>query len=376
MEKKHSQPWKILLVLALIGLIWIFIADDKIAVIILMAVAYLNNVSYSMVSRSAVRDNAPYHAFTVLLSNVLWYSTLNLLIKDDMTIILFVPYTVATVWGSFTGAVASMKVEKVFGITTNVDKKKASAKSALVQKVLLVFLAIFGIIVAIYAENFAASLKIASLVFVNSIAFSILRRSRNTNNTIYHIIASIVNSIVWYLLYRDLALTGMTFVLFTSYCFGSVLGGLTGQKTSSVIERQIGATADKHLEKDGESFSYKEILTLIPKKTVITLTLVATAFAAFQKNHSFLLILTAFSAAQQIAFSMVSRSRNRDSMIYHVIASIFSNGVWFLTFRQLHVKNWTPELYVPYAAGGAVGSVTGVAISMGIEKKLHITSET
>ena len=188
MEKKHSQPWKILLVLALIGLIWIFIADDKIAVIILMAVAYLNNVSYSMVSRSAVRDNAPYHAFTVLLSNVLWYSTLNLLIKDDMTIILFVPYTVATVWGSFTGAVASMKVEKVFGITTNVDKKKASAKSALVQKVLLVFLAIFGIIVAIYAENFAASLKIASLVFVNSIAFSILRRSRNTNNTIYHII--------------------------------------------------------------------------------------------------------------------------------------------------------------------------------------------
>lgn len=320
-----------------------------------------------MVSRSAVRNSAPYHALTMLLSNVLWYSTLNLLVNNNMTLMLFVPYTISTVWGSFTGATASMKIEKVFGITTSVEKK-ASQKSILTQKVLLIFLAILGISVAIYAENIIASFIIAGLVFVNSVAFSILRRSRNSSNTTYHIIASIVNSAIFYLLYRDLALSGMTFALFTPYCFGSILGGLAGQKTSSLIERFIGATADAHLTVD--------IKDLIPLKSVVVLFLVAVISIAFSDNRFLLIILTSLSAAQQIAFSLVSRSRNRNNMAYHIIASIFSNGVWFLTFRQLHVENWTLELYIPYATGGAIGSVTGVAISMGIEKKLHITSET
>lgn len=365
--EKNGQPWKILLFLALIGFVWIFIADDKIAVIILMAVAYLNNVSYSMVSRSAVRDSALYHAFTMLLSNILWYSTLHLLVNENMTLMLFVPYTISTVWGSFTGATTSMKVEKVFGITTSVEKK-TSPRSVLAQKVLLVFLAILGILVAIYAENIFVSFTIAGLVFVNSVAFSILRRSRNSSNTTYHVIASMVNSAVFYLLYRDLALSGMTFALFTPYCFGSILGGIAGQKTSSLIEKFIGATADAHLTTD--------IKNLVPLKSIAVLFLAAAVSIIFSDNRLLLIILTSLSAAQQIAFSLVSRSRNRNNMAYHIVASIFSNGVWFLTFRQLHIKNWTPELYIPYAIGGAIGSVTGVAISMGIEKKLHITSET
>lgn len=41
--------------------------------------------------------------------------------------------------------------------------------------------------------------------------------------------------------------------------------------------------------------------------------------------------------AQNIAFTMTSRSRNRSSMGYHAICSVFSNAVWFLTMRELVV---------------------------------------
>ncbi len=89
---------------------------------------------------------------------------------------------------------------------------------------------------------------------------------------------------------------------------------------------------------------------------------------------SFAVLLMALMAfAQNVSFSIVSRSRNRDSKLYHFIAAIFSNGVWFMTMKYLIVtQNMTWLLFIPYCIGTVGGSVTGQAISMWIEKKLHI----
>lgn len=332
---QSSSNWPILFTLAAIAVVWTCYARDRwLEIVILMALSYVNNCAYSMVSRSAVRDSATYHAFMMLLSNVVWYSVLHRLFLDNISLVLFVPYTVATVWGSFTGAKASMRVEKLFGITTKPEQKKESPKSLLAKRTLLVVLGVAGIIDTIYFKNFLAAAMVAGMVFAVDVGFS----------------------------------------LFVPYCFGSVLGALVGQRTSQWFEKKIGATADKHLSDDAQKFSWKEIFGLLPMRVITVLALLTVACIAFSTNRQFLSNLALFSAGQQIAFSMVSRSRNRDNMTYHIIASIFSNGVWFLTFRQLQVKHWTPELYIPYATAGTIGSVTGVAASMAIEKKLHIAS--
>jgi hypothetical protein len=78
---------------------------------------------------------------------------------------------------------------------------------------------------------------------------------------------------------------------------------------------------------------------------------------------------------QNISFSIVSRSRNRDNMRYHVIASVFSNGVWFLTFRELILANMTFTLFVPYVIATVSGSVTGAKVSMWIEKLLGASAD-
>lgn len=79
--------------------------------------------------------------------------------------------------------------------------------------------------------------------------------------------------------------------------------------------------------------------------------------------------------AQNVSFSIVSRSRNRNNMTYHLVASVFSNGVWFLTFRELVKADMNFTLFIPYTIGTVCGSLTGAKISMWIEQKIGADSD-
>jgi hypothetical protein len=80
--------------------------------------------------------------------------------------------------------------------------------------------------------------------------------------------------------------------------------------------------------------------------------------------------------AQNVSFSIVSRSRNRDNIKYHIIASVFSNGIWFLTFKELIMQNMSLMLFIPYTIGTVSGSVWGVKLSMMIERWLNAASDS
>ena len=86
--------------------------------------------------------------------------------------------------------------------------------------------------------------------------------------------------------------------------------------------------------------------------------------------------LMGLAYVQSISFSLVSRSRNRNNITYHIIASVFSNGIWFLTFRELILSDMNLILFVPYTVGTVAGSVTGVKVSQWIEKKLNAESDS
>lgn len=80
--------------------------------------------------------------------------------------------------------------------------------------------------------------------------------------------------------------------------------------------------------------------------------------------------MMALAYAQNVSFTLVSRSRNRDNIRYHVVASILSNAVWFATFRYLVVNEMSWMLFFPYTVATVTGSVTGQKLSMWIERKL------
>ncbi len=365
--EQYLTTRSLVFILTIIGLVSVYNATDIKGILALMGLAYLSNVTYSGVSRSAVRNSALYHACTLFLSNIVFYSVLYRLKLGNLSVELFVPYTVATVFGSISGAKISAKIEAYFGISTSTDKEASATATLLAKKIVFGIASILVIVAIATTNNLLNSIYVALLVFGGGVSFSLVRRSRNSDNTTYHIFAFMVDSLLWFLLYKDLSLNDMALTLFPAYSLGSILGGLAGQKTSEKVERFLGTSADAHLT------STKR---LMPWKSIAILIVIGVLFVLTMPNKTFIAYISILALGQQIAFSMVSRSRNRDNLTYHMIASVFSNGIWFLTFRQLNRNDWNWSNYPVYATGGVMGSITGVGISMNIEKVLNITSDS
>jgi hypothetical protein len=87
------------------------------------------------------------------------------------------------------------------------------------------------------------------------------------------------------------------------------------------------------------------------------------------------LTILVLALIQNISFSVVSRSRNRNNMTYHLIAAFFSNSIWFLTFRQLVRADMTLLLFAPYCVGTMTGSLLGVRVSMWVESMLGASAD-
>ncbi len=121
-------------------------------------------------------------------------------------------------------------------------------------------------------------------------------------------------------------------------------------------------------------------------KLVLVMMGIGVAYALVSGNNPFVLPTTTnpinyaymmlIAFLQNVSFSMVSRARNRDSMMYHMIAAWCSNGVWFATFAYLVTHQLVWALFIPYTCGTVAGSLTGTQISMWIERMLGATSDS
>jgi len=86
-------------------------------------------------------------------------------------------------------------------------------------------------------------------------------------------------------------------------------------------------------------------------------------------------VLVLIAIIQNTSFTMVSRSRNRDNKTYHIIASRFSNGIYFLVFKMMLKDDFAIELILPYITGTVTGSVVGMKISMFIERIIGASAD-
>jgi hypothetical protein len=60
---------------------------------------------------------------------------------------------------------------------------------------------------------------------------------------------------------------------------------------------------------------------------------------------------------QNAAFTLVSRARNSNSLMYHTIASILSNGIWLLVMRKIILNLDNSILMITYLIGAVIGSI-------------------
>ena len=340
-----------------------FIKNPQLAILIAV-VAYVQNSSYSIESRGGTRNSYLYYALGSLISGVAFYTTMRLLLSQEMSLWFFGPYVVATVLGSVTGSQLSSKIEKRFNITTR-PREKGDITQRTSRKFLLLFFILIIFAVILGGGDTKTQILLICLASLKNMSFSLVRRSRNTSKPWYHAISASIDGFLWYLVFRELVLGNLSYELLPPYMLGNIIGGMSGQKVSMRIESYIGATADGHLEDEHPSI-------FVP---VITILFLGVALTFWFGNFAGPSLMFAFASAQSISFSLVSRSRNRNNIAYHAIASIFSNGIWYLVFRHITQADMQPSYAPAYVSGSVFGSLIGVGASMKIEKILGAVSD-
>lgn len=60
---------------------------------------------------------------------------------------------------------------------------------------------------------------------------------------------------------------------------------------------------------------------------------------------------------QNASFTLVSRARNSNSLMYHGLASVASNGIWLLVIKEVVTNLDSTALMFTYVAGSVIGSL-------------------
>jgi len=255
----------LLLCIALVGVVSLFVAhvyEILTTALILIGLAYIQSIGFGLSSRAKNRGSHNYLILTTIASGIMWFVTFRELVISDMSLILFVPYTVATVFGSLTGASISMKIERMFGFKP--DEHVAVSFSvvsvgSLVRNWWLLLVVIFGggIVIFLQISSYGKSLGIPlteltlvallygiGVFIAESMFHTITSRASTRNHFNYHLAARLLDGTVWFMTYQYVISNGMSFELLAPVIVGRTIGGLFGQKMGMYLENKIGARMD------------------------------------------------------------------------------------------------------------------------------------
>lgn len=74
--------------------------------------------------------------------------------------------------------------------------------------------------------------------------------------------------------------------------------------------------------------------------------------------------MLALTILQNASFTLVSRARNSNSILYHTIASVLSNGIWLLVIRNVVTNLNNVTLMITYLFGSVIGGVAMHYVAM------------
>ena len=77
-----------------------------------------------------------------------------------------------------------------------------------------------------------------------------------------------------------------------------------------------------------------------------------------------ILIMLGLTILQNASFTLVSRARNSNSILYHTIASVLSNGIWLLVIRNVVSNFENTTLMITYLIGSVIGSISMHYVAM------------
>lgn len=329
---------------------------------LVMGLAYLQNTTYGLQSRSANRNSNAYHAFAALAANFTFFWSLQLLVRNNLPPALLAPYVFATILGTLHGNAISMKIESALGLSA--DGAKGRPQFMKLWPTVALLLVVLIVQAFMLRPSFGRGILAFLLVLtiVDSFAFSLLRVARSTDHYWFHAGAVVLSLGVGFLRLLIMVNNRYDWALFLPTTTGSIIGSLVGASMAQDVGKKIKAAFDSHVAGGVKVLWPARQLQLLALALVAHL--LVYKFAGLKAG----LILLLVSAWQAVSFTMVSRARQRNNPEYLAWTSVFSNGVWYLCMHYLAQGIIAAEKAVPYIAGNAGGSLIGQNLAMKVEQ--------
>src|SRR3989338_4856405 len=338
------------------------------ASITLMALAFVQNADYSLQSRAGNRTSNLYHFIAAVFSKLVFFVTLSFLVHIQVTLNVLLTYILGTMLGSVYGTRLSIVIEKMLGAVADLGEEvKGQAlplsRAMLGLTILLVLeLAAIGYYGVQYDLYMLAIIALAA--YVSDLLFAILRVALNTDAYWFHLSFAVIQAAAGFAVFSVLVKMNGDWFLFAPYLTGAVLGSLMGA--------EAGKRFGKHLKASLNAQDLKKNVVPLPIKQGIACALLLVPHLLYFGLGSLAQQLLILGAAllQTSAFTVISRARQRNHELYIEWASIFSNGIWFVTFNILVVNELAGYLLIPFLVGTGIGSLWGQAFAMSIEKQI------
>ena len=77
-----------------------------------------------------------------------------------------------------------------------------------------------------------------------------------------------------------------------------------------------------------------------------------------------ILTMLGLTILQNASFTLVSRARNSNSIMYHTVASVLSNGIWLLVIKNVVTNFGNTTLMITYLIGSVIGSISMHYVAM------------
>lgn len=330
----------------------------------------IQNTAFALSSRARNRNNAIYHLIAVLASSFIFFLMQRTLILENMPLMLAPLYAIGTVIGSFTGTQVSMFIEARLGIMADEKKDEKKEKSGLLMRFLPIGVFSVALVMQLVFLPIGSIWLLLVLVGINytqSLSHSVVSWFSNRDKHSVHFAASIVRSVLEFFSYDIMLAFKMNWVLFLPSATGGAAGSLNGSQFGSWVGKKIQASADAHLQK--ERLEIPQALLILPFVIVAVQLFFTPAFL-----WSAVLVF-GVSVIRNFSYTTVSYARNRNNNAFHILAAVFSNGVWYLTLGQLIIAGMNLALLPAFVFGTTVGSISGTVFSMGVARRTKASAD-
>lgn len=342
---------------------WGAVTPEIVAIVpLVMVLAYFQNTTYGLQSRSANRNSNAYHAIAALAANAVFFLNRNLLVNRDVPLALLATYTFFTILGTLHGNAISMRIESWFKL----DAEGAEGRPQL-MKLWPTVAALCGLLVVqvIIGSSIVSRGVLIALLLVTALgnfSFSLLRVARSTDHYWFHAGAVVLNLGLSFTELLIMIGNKFDWSLFLPTATGSIIGSLIGANLGQDVGKKLKAAFDAHVTKGAT--------VLWPGRQLAVLALGLLMHLVVYKltNWQGALMLFAVCVVQAWSFTIVSRARQRNNQQYLAWASVFSNGIWYVCMHYLAQGKITLEKAAPYLIGNAGGSLLGQNVAMKVEQ--------